>query len=170
MGGSFLSPDKRDCLLIPSQLSAVLKQVVACFRTCLTKNGSQRGRAPAGQRPQPPSGGAWPRPATQHRPPPLAGAPSGGPGAGSRPTANGILVGNLRWPHPCEAISFPPSLSPAYSSAAVGVSSRLPLHAALLGSWITAGAWSLTGCRLLAFIFSTRTSRLARLLFRRPTR
>ena len=169
MGGSFLSPDKRDCLLIPSQLSAVLKQVVACFRTCLTKNGSQRGRAPAGQRPQPPSGGAWPRPATQHRPPPLAGAPSGGPGAGSRPTAY-WWGRNLRWPHSCEAISFPPSLSPAYSSAAVGVSSRLPLHAALLGSWITAGAWSLTGCRLLAFIFSTRTSRLARLLFRRPTR
>ena len=147
--------------------TAVLKQVVACFRTCLTQNGSQRGRAPAGQRPQPPSGGAWPRPATQHRPLHWQVRPLVAP---VRESANGILVGNLRWPHSCEAISFPPSLSPAYSSAAVGVSSRLPLHAALLGSWITAGAWSLTGCRLLAFIFSTRTSRLARLLFRRPTR
>jgi hypothetical protein len=131
---------------------------MACFRTCLTQNGSQRGRrAPAGQW----LGGGWPRPATQHRPPPLAGAPSGlwWPRCGE--SANGILVGDLRWPRPCEAISFPPSLSPAYSSAAVGVSFRLrPLHAALIGSWITAGAWSLTGCRLLAFIFSTRTSRL----------
>jgi hypothetical protein len=104
MGGSFLSPEKRGCYLIPIELSAVLRQVgVACFRTCLTKNGSQRGRAPAGQRPQPPSGGApWPRPATQHRPPPLAGAPSGGPGAGSRPTAYWWV--DLRWPH--EAVSF----------------------------------------------------------------
>ena len=124
MGGSFLSPDKRDCLLIPSQLSAVLKQVVACFRTCLTKNGSQRGRAPAGQRPQPPSGGAWPRPATQHRPPPLAGAPSGDPGAGSRPTAYwwGISDGHihvrpsvflrafLRLTPPQPSVSLPDSL------------------------------------------------------------
>jgi hypothetical protein len=50
-----------------------------------------------------------------------------------------------------EAISFPPSFSLVYSSTAVGVSYRPPLHAALLGSWITAGS-----C-LLAFIFSTRS-------------
>jgi hypothetical protein len=124
-----------------------LRQVVACFRTCLTKNGSQRGRAPTGQRPQPPSGGAWPRLVTQHPPPPLWKVRPLVALVRESPTAYWWV--NLRWPHMRPSV-FPSSLSLAYSSAAVVVPYRLPLHAALLGSWITAGAWSLTLNRMQA--------------------
>ena len=162
MGGSFLSPDKRDCLLIPSQLSAVLKQVVACFRTCLTKNGSQRGRAPAGQRPQPPSGGAWPRPATQHRPPPLAGAPLVAP---VRESANGILVNLVA----LEPAVFTNAKLTAHCALGAGTPPALTF---MKPDWlmINSAPWVPNGTQGSGIHFQHPDQPLPRLLFRRPTR